>query len=42
MFRIFELYKASEANNDKHAKRATPFEDIATLMAKQTSSTLNT
>jgi len=35
-------HKASEANDDKHAKRATPFEDIATLIAKQTSNTLNT
>jgi len=34
--------KAFEANDDKHATRATPFEDITTLMAKQTSNTLNT
>jgi len=38
----FFKHKASEANDDKHAKRAAPFEDIAKLMAKQTSNTLNT
>jgi len=35
-------HKASEANEDKHAKRTTPFEDITTVMTKQTSNTLNT
>jgi len=37
----FLKHKASEVNDDKHATRATPFDDITTLMAKKTSNTLN-